>query len=797
MSIVWLRRDLRLDDHVALLRGGVPTSAGVVCAFVLDPPLLRGPRVGAPIVQFFFDSLRELREQLQRGRARISRCSRAIPPPSSRALARRTARGAVLQRRLRARRDRTRRARCARSARSAAIEVHFSTDHVYFGAGEVLQTAASRTWSTRRIGGGGARASTAIRGRRCRRERACAASCSMPRDDRPDPRRAGAGGVTGTSSSRRTRARAAWRRSACCRASCATAPRRMRTGGTCRRSTGRRVCHRTCARERSGFARSSTRRDAPWSRERDAWLGELIWRDFYQQLLAHHPRVAHEPFLDAARAIPYREDPGRHSRAWCEGRTGYPIVDAAMVQLNTTGWMHNRLRMIVASFLTKHLLIDYPRRRTLLRAAPRRCGPRREQRRLAVGSVDRHATRRPIFVSSTRRRRARRSTPTARSCARCCPRCATCPRARARAVDDAAARCRTKSGCVIGRDYPAPIVDHAFARRRALRSYAMLTEATAVKTLTAGIRYSSDDDCGGSRRCHGGGPTSKPREHQLRIRPVARPSRLDTGRPGRTHLPIGRSSTRFQTAVAVASPSLRPAPPRRKAAIALRPGIPRVAPSPVRRGSATAARACDDLRRSSPAVALKRREAILRRRRPRSVVAEGDARSQALSTSLMRCFTPAASSPSVPGAGATSKVTLASLANARAVLAAATPRRSGGRDLARRRQRRADDGGAEPGRERERRRRAPRRRFGSSSASARRCRTARGRGRSRPCAAARRTRASVRGKSSTAGEHAVDAEQGGGSARPTPTGSARRPRAVAETSNSKQRSARAAPSPEQ
>ncbi|MDX2064455.1 MAG: deoxyribodipyrimidine photo-lyase [Fimbriimonadaceae bacterium] len=92
----------------------------------------------------------------------------------------------------------------------------------------------------------------------------------------------------------------------------------------------------------------------------DKWLAELIWRDFYQDLLWHHPQVVTECFQPQFNDLQW---PGEesHWRAWCEGQTGFPIVDAAMRCLNATGWMHNRLRMIVASFLTKDLLIDYRR----------------------------------------------------------------------------------------------------------------------------------------------------------------------------------------------------------------------------------------------------------------------------------------------------------------------------------------------------------------------------------------------------------------------------------------------------
>jgi deoxyribodipyrimidine photo-lyase len=89
----------------------------------------------------------------------------------------------------------------------------------------------------------------------------------------------------------------------------------------------------------------------------EALLTELIWRDFYQMILWNFPRVenAFKPSYDR---IVWRNNPDEFL-AWCEGKTGYPIVDAGMRELNETGFMHNRVRMIVASFLTKHLLIDW------------------------------------------------------------------------------------------------------------------------------------------------------------------------------------------------------------------------------------------------------------------------------------------------------------------------------------------------------------------------------------------------------------------------------------------------------
>ena len=91
------------------------------------------------------------------------------------------------------------------------------------------------------------------------------------------------------------------------------------------------------------------------------WLSELIWRDFYHQVMHHHPHAMTASFKPAYDAIKWEKgkDAKALFQAWCEGRTGYPLVDAAMAQINQTGYMHNRLRMVVASFLVKDLGIDW------------------------------------------------------------------------------------------------------------------------------------------------------------------------------------------------------------------------------------------------------------------------------------------------------------------------------------------------------------------------------------------------------------------------------------------------------
>ncbi|WP_339867222.1 deoxyribodipyrimidine photo-lyase [uncultured Algoriphagus sp.] len=107
------------------------------------------------------------------------------------------------------------------------------------------------------------------------------------------------------------------------------------------------------------FGTISIRQLASIAKELNAtYLNELIWREFYMMILAFNPEVVDKAFKPAYDQIPWRNNEEEFA-AWCEGKTGYPIVDAGMRELNATGYMHNRVRMVVASFLTKHLLIDW------------------------------------------------------------------------------------------------------------------------------------------------------------------------------------------------------------------------------------------------------------------------------------------------------------------------------------------------------------------------------------------------------------------------------------------------------
>ncbi|HEY9025121.1 MAG TPA: deoxyribodipyrimidine photo-lyase [Burkholderiaceae bacterium] len=111
------------------------------------------------------------------------------------------------------------------------------------------------------------------------------------------------------------------------------------------------------------LVRLASQRIEGGSRGAQTWLSELVWRDFYHQVLFHHPHVVAHAWRADCDAIRWETGPqaDAHFAAWCEGRTGYPLVDAGMRQLNATGYMHNRLRMVTASFLTKDLGVSWQR----------------------------------------------------------------------------------------------------------------------------------------------------------------------------------------------------------------------------------------------------------------------------------------------------------------------------------------------------------------------------------------------------------------------------------------------------
>ncbi len=207
----------------------------------------------------------------------------------------------------------------------------------------------------------------------------------------------------------------------------------------------------------------------------EAWLSELVWRDFYHQILHHHPHVVGHAFRPECERIQWEH--GKHAdalfAAWCEGRTGYPLVDAAMQQINQTGYMHNRLRMVAASFLVKDLGLDWRRGEAYF-------AEKLNDFDLAANNggwqwaASTGCDAQPWFRIFNPVSQSRKFDAEGKFIRRYLPQLAALPDKLihapwlAQPIDLAAAHVD------LGRDYPLPLVQHDVARERSLRRFAVL-----------------------------------------------------------------------------------------------------------------------------------------------------------------------------------------------------------------------------------------------------------------------------------------------------------------------------------
>jgi deoxyribodipyrimidine photo-lyase len=210
--------------------------------------------------------------------------------------------------------------------------------------------------------------------------------------------------------------------------------------------------------------------DAEARKGAETWLNELIWREFFVHILYHFPHVLQQSFRANLRAISWENDEGVFA-SWCEGRTGYPVVDAGMRQLAQTGWIHNRARMIVASFLVKDLLIDW------------RWGERYFMQHLMDGdsasnnggwqwTAGTGTDAAPYFRVFNPTLQGKKFDPQGAYVRRWVPELVRVPDKFVHQPWKMPLDVQKKAGCVIGQGYPAPIVDHAWARERTLAAYA-------------------------------------------------------------------------------------------------------------------------------------------------------------------------------------------------------------------------------------------------------------------------------------------------------------------------------------
>jgi len=208
------------------------------------------------------------------------------------------------------------------------------------------------------------------------------------------------------------------------------------------------------------------------------WLSELIWREFYMMILHRHPRVTTQAFKAAFDAVAW--DQGRAAdalfAAWCEGRTGYPLVDAAMLQLNRTGFMHNRLRMVTASFLTKDLGIAWQRgeRYFALKLNDYELASNNGGWQWAASTG---CDAQPWFRIFNPVTQSTRFDPDGAFIRQWLPQLAGLDGKAIHAPWLAKPAALDKAGVVLGKDYPRPVVDHEAARATTLARFKAIRDA--------------------------------------------------------------------------------------------------------------------------------------------------------------------------------------------------------------------------------------------------------------------------------------------------------------------------------
>lgn len=356
-AVHWLRADLRLDDHRAL-REAARRASELACVFVLDEGLLASERTGAPRVRFLLEGLARLGEDLAaRGQRLVLR--RGDPVREISRVLEATRAELLVFSRCESPYARRRDARVLREAARLGVRVQTFKDRVAFEAAEVrkrdgtafsVYTPYRSAWRLRWSEGGEEpqpaprRLPPPIEGL-ASEPLPGAADLGFGGDDTRIP-------AAGEAAARR-RLRAFLAGAVAGYAKGRDVPGE---DGTSRLSpylrfgmlSPRRALAAAFERAREGAGRASVQK----------WIDELVWREFYAAALEGHPHLRTRALRPAFDAVRWNDDPAALA-AWQRGLTGYPIVDAGMRQLAATGWMHNRVRMIAASFLSKDLLLDW------------------------------------------------------------------------------------------------------------------------------------------------------------------------------------------------------------------------------------------------------------------------------------------------------------------------------------------------------------------------------------------------------------------------------------------------------
>jgi deoxyribodipyrimidine photo-lyase len=459
-ALLWFRRDLRLHDHPALhaARAG---AGRLVCVFCFDDGLIGGRHASGPRTQFLLECLQELDAGL---RARGSRLvyRRGHPADELAALA-----GEVGASSLHFTADvgpfarrRQQQVKCALGQRGVEVVAHpglFAVDSLEAirtraGAPYTVFTPFHRTWlaQPRRPIMGAPRSLPEPSARAAARSLPTLARLGLEQE-LSDP-------IPGGEPAARQALR-----------SFLSGPVEDYDDGR-NTLTGESVSRLSPYLHFGALSPREIEDRLPGGAGGRAYRRQICWRDFYAHVLGHFPANATSEFQERYRGLPWSESKTRFA-AWCEGRTGFPTVDAGMRQLRREGWIHNRARLIVGSFLTKDLGIDW------------RWGERWFMRYLLDGDeasnngnwqwiasvgVDPAPPFRRIFNPA---RQQERFDPGGAYVREYIPELRPVPDEYLAEPWTMPGDVQERSGCVIGRDYPEPIVDHAEARRQALDRY--------------------------------------------------------------------------------------------------------------------------------------------------------------------------------------------------------------------------------------------------------------------------------------------------------------------------------------
>lgn len=467
-AIYWFRRSLRLDDNRAL-SAAVQAADHVVPLFILDPDILEQPHTSATRTRFLLELLGDIHCSLkERGGRLILR--RGEPAVELAALVKETGATALFYGRDYTPYSRQRDGRVEAAMASLGVTVQTESDHLiaepedirtHAGGVYTVFTPYKRVWFERPVDTPSPAIAEHLRvpeGLSSVSIPESAKAAGVMGAEAPDPPVKGTeaeglrlldtfvtSGVAGYDEERDFPGREGTSRLSAYLRMGAISPRRLfekvREGESFRKS-GEGSSH---------------------------WLSELAWRDFYYQILWHHPHAAKGAFRKKYDGIAWENDPALFA-AWCEGRTGYPFVDAAQRQLSQTGWMHNRARMVTASFLTKDLLCDWRKGEWYFMECLIDGDPASNNGgwQWAAGTG---TDAQPYFRIFNPVTQGEKFDPDGNYVRKWVPELKRVPAKFIQRPWDMPPRELEAAGCMLGRDYPYPVVDHKVQRERALAMY--------------------------------------------------------------------------------------------------------------------------------------------------------------------------------------------------------------------------------------------------------------------------------------------------------------------------------------